>query len=136
MTIGLIAHDAKKELMAQFCIAYSGILCSHKLIATSSTAKTVQEATKLSMNRILLGGGIGGFDQMVASISCGETDMLFYFRDPLALRRFESQDNNILRVCDSNDVPIATNIATGEAMIHALERGDLDWLNMRPRAVM
>jgi methylglyoxal synthase len=136
MTIGLIAHDAKKELMAQFCIAYSGILCAHKLIATSSTAKTVQEATKLSMYRTLLGGGNGGFDQMVASISCGETDMLFYFRDPLSSRRFELQDNDILRVCDSNDVPIATNIATGEAMIHALDRGDLDWINLRSRVVM
>ncbi len=61
MQIAIIAHDMKKELMTQFCIAYCGILSKHSLCATSITAKYISEATGLRIERLLTGehGGDG-----------------------------------------------------------------------------
>lgn len=126
MNIALIAHDSKKELMVQFCIAYCGVLSRHNLCATGTTAKLVSEATGLQIQRYL-SGSQGGAQQIVARISCNEIDVLFFFRDPINAKANEPNENNILRVSDVHNIPVATNIATGEALIHALERGDLDW---------
>ena len=126
MTIALIAHDSKKELMVQFCIAYCGILSHHDIRATGTTGKLVAEATGLHIQRYL-SGSQGGDQQLASSISCNEVDLLIFFRDPLNAKSHEPNDINILRLCDVHNIPVATNIATAEALIHALERGDLDW---------
>lgn len=126
MNIALIAHDSKKELMVQFCIAYCGILSHHDIRATSTTGKLVAEATGLHIQRYL-SGSQGGDQQLASSISCNEVDLLIFFRDPLNAKSHEPNDINILRLCDVHNIPVATNIATAEALIHALERGDLDW---------
>ena len=122
MNIALMAHDSKKELMVQFCIAYSGILSHHNLCATGTTGKMVSEATGLEIFRFL--SGTHGGDQQIASrIACNEIDLLLFFRDPIT----EKNGADLLRLCDVHNIPVATNIATAEALIHALERGDLDW---------
>ena len=126
MNIALIAHDSKKELMVQFCIAYCGILSHHDIRATGTTGKLVAEATGLHIQRYL-SGSQGGDQQLASSISCNEVDLLIFFRDPLNAKSHEPTDINILRLCDVHNIPVATNIATAEALIHALERGDLDW---------
>lgn len=126
MNIALIAHDSKKELMVQFCIAYCGILSHHDIRATGTTGKLVAEATGLQIQRYL-SGSQGGDQQLASSISCNEVDLLIFFRDPLNAKSHEPNDINILRLCDVHNIPVATNIATAEALIHALERGDLDW---------
>lgn len=126
MNIALIAHDSKKELMVQFCIAYCGILSHHDIRATGTTGKLVAEATGLHIQRYL-SGSQGGDQQLASSISCNEVDLLIFFRDPLNAKSHEPNDVNILRLCDVHNIPVATNIATAEALIHALERGDLDW---------
>lgn len=126
MKIAIIAHDSKKELMIQFCIAYCGILCKHSLCATGTTGRLVSEATGLVINKFL--SGIQGGDQQIAScIACNEIDMVLFFRDPLTVKSHEPNEMNLLRLCDVHNIPIATNIATGEMLIHGLERGDLDW---------
>lgn len=126
MNIALIAHDTKKELMVQFCIAYCGVLSKHNLCATSTTGKMVAEATGLNVQRYL-NGSQGGDQQIAARISCNEIDLLLFFRDPILVKPHEPDDMNLLRLCDVHNIPVATNIATAEALIHALERGDLDW---------
>ena len=126
MNIALIAHDSNKELMVQFCIAYCGILSHHDIRATGTTGKLVAEATGLHIQRYL-SGSQGGDQQLASSISCNEVDLLIFFRDPLNAKSHEPNDINILRLCDVHNIPVATNIATAEALIHALERGDLDW---------
>ena len=126
MNIALIAHDSKKELMVQFCIAYCGILSHHDIRATGTTGKLVAEATGLHIQRYL-SGSQGGDQQLASSISCNEVDLLIFFRDPLNAKSHEPNDINILRLCDVHNIPVATNLATAEALIHALERGDLDW---------
>lgn len=126
MNIALIAHYTKKELMVQFCIAYCGVLNKHNLCATGTTGKMVAEATGLNVQRYL-SGSQGGDQQIAARISCNEIDLLLFFRDPISVKPHEPNDMNLLRLCDVHNIPVATNIATAEALIHALERGDLDW---------
>lgn len=126
MNIALIAHDAKKELMVQFCIAYCGILSRHQICATGTTGKLVSEATGLKI-ATFLSGSQGGSQQIASRIGCGEIDMVLFFRDPISARPDEPNDMDILRLCDVHNIPLATNIATGEVLIHGLGRGDLDW---------
>lgn len=126
MTIALIAHDAKKELMIQFCIAYCGILSRYNLVATGTTAKIVSEATGLEITRFL-SGSQGGSQQIASRIGCDEIDLLLMFRDPLNAKPHEPDEYALLRLCDVHNIPVATNIATAELLIHGLERGDLDW---------
>jgi methylglyoxal synthase len=126
MNIAIIAHDAKKELMTQFCIAYCGILSRHRIFATGTTGKLVADATGLDITRFL-SGSQGGDQQIGSLIACNEIDMLLIFSDPLDPKEHEPNVNSLLRICDVHNVPAATNIATAEALIHSLDRGDLDW---------
>ena len=126
MTIALIAHDAKKELMIQFCIAYCGILSRHTLCATGTTGKQVAEATGLRIQRYL-SGSQGGDQQIASRIACNEVDLLLFFRDPINAKPSEPNEMTLLRLCDVHNIPMATNIATAEVLIHGLERGELDW---------
>ena len=126
MNIALMAHDSKKELMTQFCIAYCGILSRHSLCATGTTGKLVAEATGLEIQRFL-SGSQGGDQQIASRIACNEIDLLLMFRDPLTPKPHEPNEANLLRLCDVHNIPVATNIATAEALIHSLARGDLDW---------
>lgn len=125
MNIALMAHDNKKELMIQFCIAYCGILSKHKIFATGTTGKLVSEATGLKIKGFL-SGAQGGDQQIASLISCNEIDLLLVFRD-INPKPHEPNDQGLLRLCDVHNVPVATNIATAEGLIHSLERGDLDW---------
>ena len=129
MNIAIIAHDSKKELMVQFCIAYSGILSQHNICATGTTGKLVAEATGLRIFRFL-SGEQGGDQQIAARIACNEIDLLIFLRDPITMKPGEPDEANLIRLCDVHSIPLATNIATAEALVHALEKGDLDWRNI------
>lgn len=126
MNIALIAHNSKKELMIQFCTAYCNIFKQHTLLATATTGRLISEATGLRIH-CFLPGSHGGMEQIMARIACDEVDLLLFFRDPLRAGPDEPSSINILRLCDVHTVPVATNIATAEALVHGLERGDLAW---------
>ena len=126
MEIAIIAHDTKKELMTQFCIAYCGILSKHNLCATSITAKYISEATGLEIERLLTGEQ-GGEQQIASRIAYNEIDVLLNFRDTRSADHADAVEHELLRMCDLYNIPVATNIATAEALITALDRGDLDW---------
>ena len=126
MNIAFIAHDKKKELMVQFCIAYKGILSKHVLYATDTTGKMITENTGMEVY-CFLPGHQGGDQQIGARVAYNEIDMVLFFRDPLTAKPSEPNDMTLLRLCDVHNIPVATNIATGEVLIHGLNRGDLDW---------
>ncbi|WP_294542233.1 methylglyoxal synthase [uncultured Gemmiger sp.] len=130
MRIALIAHDSRKELMTQFCTAYIRVLSQNELVATGVTGKVVHDATGLPV-RCLYPGGRGGAEQISSMIACGEVDMLLFFRDPVSARPDEPNAVNLLRLCDMHTIPVATNIATAEVLIHGLERGDLAWIDLQ-----
>ena len=96
MNIALIAHDSKKELMVQFCIAYCGIMSRHNLCATGTTGRLVSEATGLTVKRFL-SGSQGGDQQIASLIACNEIDLLLFFRDPLTSKSLEQNEMNLLR---------------------------------------
>ena len=61
--------------------------------------------------------------------------MLLYFRDTNPKNIFNEVENNLLRMCDQYNIPVATNIATAEVVVCALGRGDLDWRDIvNPRS--
>ena len=126
MNIALIAHNSKKELMIQFCTAYCNIFKKHTLLATATTGRLISEATGLRIH-CFLPGSHGGMEQIMARIACDEVDLLLFSRDPLRAGPDEPSSIDILRLCDVHTVPVATNIATAEALVHGLERGDLAW---------
>ena len=132
MNIALIADDTKKELITHFCIAYCGVFGKHTLFATGSTGRMVQEATGLPVH--LLYSGSGGVEQVESMVSCDEIDLIMLFRSGRGNQPDSVEENNLLRLCDVHNIPVATNIATAEALIHALERGDLDWREIQKQS--
>lgn len=126
MNIGLIAHDSKKKLMQNFCIAYWGILCKHDLFATGTTGRLIEEVTNLNVYKYLA-GHLGGEQQLGSQIENNDLDMMIFLRDPLTPKSHEIDVNNIFHLCDMHNIPLATNLATAELLIKALDRGDLEW---------
>ncbi len=126
MNLALIAQNKKKELMVQFCIAYCGILAKHKLCATATTGKLIMDATGLRID-LVLPGSSGGEQQIASRVAYNEVDMVLLFRDPDEKYALEPEINELLRHCDRNSIPVATNVATAEMLIQGLARGDLDW---------
>lgn len=126
MEIAIIADDTKKELMTQFCIAYCGILSKHNLCATGITGRYISEATGLQIE-CLLSGEHGGEQQIASRVAYNEVDILLFFRGTSDSYAARESENDLLRLCDMYNVPIATNIATAEVLVCALDRGDLDW---------
>ncbi|MBR4283423.1 MAG: methylglyoxal synthase [Anaerotignum sp.] len=129
MNIGLIAHDNKKKLMENLCIAYRHILCKHDIYATGTTGRLVEEATGLPVQKYL-SARLGGEQQMGAQIANNDVDLMIFLRDPVSPHSYESQINSIMHLCDMHNIPLATNLATAEVMLLALDRGDLDWRNV------
>ena len=126
MEIAMIADDSKKELLTQFCIAYCGILSKHNICATNITGKYVSDATGLQIER-LLAGNQGGVQQITSRIQYNEIDVVLYFRSSDEIPTFNENEYQLLRMCDLHNIPVATNIATAEVIVCALDKGDLDW---------
>lgn len=129
MNIGLIAHDSKKKLMQNFCIAYRGILCKNQLYATGTTGRLIEEVANLSIHKYLA-GHLGGAQQLSAQIEHNDIDLVIFLRDPVAPKAHEPEVNNVVKLCDMYNIPLATNLATAELLIRALDRGDLEWREM------
>ena len=129
MKVGLLAHDSKKKLMQNFCIAYRGILTRHDLYATGTTGTLIEEVTNLKIHKFLP-GETGGVRQLTSQIEQGNLDMIIFLREPSPEYDGEPDLSSVIRLCDMYNIPIATNLATAELLIHALERGELEWRNV------
>ncbi|MBE5895062.1 MAG: methylglyoxal synthase [Lachnospiraceae bacterium] len=129
MNIALIAHDAKKKLMQNFCIAYRQILSKHDLFATGTTGRLIEEVTNLTIHKYLA-GHLGGEQQIGVQIEHNQIDLVIFLRDPLNPKLHEMDVNNLMRLCDMHNIPLATNLASAELLIKSLERGELEWREM------
>ena len=117
MNLGIIAHNSKKVLIEDFCIAYKNILAKHEVYATGTTGRRIEEATSLHVHKFLA-GSIGGDKQFMEMVERQDLDMVILFYNPVMM--------------DQYNIPVATNIATAELLILGLARGDLDWrLNLK-----
>lgn len=127
MNIALIAHDRKKEEIVNFAIAFEHVFGDgHRLYATGTTGKRIMEATGLKVQRFM-SGPLGGDQQIGALVAQNEMDLVIFLRDPLMAQPHEPDITALLRLCDVQGIPVATNIATAEILIKALERGDFAW---------
>ena len=133
MNITLMAHDKKKELMVQFCTAYKSILAKHSLSATATTGRLVADATGLPIS-LFLSHNQGGHQQVDARIAYNEIDLVLMFTDPNNSDPWEDrQIVQTIHLCDTYNVPVATNLASAEMLILGLQRGDLDWRELMRR---
>jgi len=133
MNIAFLAHDKKKELMIQFCIAYKSVLTKHDLFATATTGRLIADHTGLPIT-LLLSHKQGGHQQINARIAYNEIDLVILFTDPNTTDAFDDEQlMETIRHCDRHNVPIATNLASAEMLILGLQRGDLDWRELLRR---
>lgn len=126
MNIGFIAHNSKKKLMQNFCVAYRGILNKNQLFATQTTGELIEQATNLTVHKFLP-GHLGGEEQLCSAIEHNQLDLVIFLRDPLHPQGNEPEIHNIFCLCDMYNIPLATNLATAELLIKSLERGDMEW---------
>ena len=126
MNLGIIAHNSKKVLIEDFCIAYKNILAKHEVYATGTTGRRIEEVTNLHVHKFLP-GSIGGDKQFMEMIERGDMDLVIMFYNLVMVDRKEPDIVTISKCCDQYNIPVATNIATAEMLILGLARGDLDW---------
>ena len=126
MNIALVAHDSKKILMENLCIAYRHILNKHSIYATGTTGRIVEEVTGMVVEKYIE-GSLGGEQQLAIQIAHNDIDLVIFLCDPLKDYEGEPGIVGIMRLCDTHNIPLGTNLATSEALLLALDRGDLDW---------
>lgn len=126
LDIALIAHDRKKDEMVNFCIAYEHVLKPHRLYATGTTGQRIMDGTSLSVHRFM-SGPLGGDQQIGARVADNTMDLIIFLRDPLMAQPHEPDITALLRLCDVQGIPLATNVATAELLVRALGRGEFAW---------
>ena len=126
MNIALIAHDKKKNKMIELANKFKEVLGKHTLYATGTTGTLIMGETGLTINR-MKSGPLGGDQQIGAMIAANEIDLVVFLRDPLTAQPHEPDVSALLRLCDVQSIPLATNVASGTVLLNALGRGELDW---------
>lgn len=126
LNIAFIAHDRKKEDLVNFVVAYEHVFTDKHLYSTGTTGTRIMEATNLKIQRFL-SGPLGGDQQIGALIAQNQMDLVIFMRDPLMAQPHEPDITALLRLCDVHGIPVATNMATAEILVRALDRGDFAW---------
>lgn len=124
MNIALLADSRKYELLMNFCIAYKQILKKHQLMTPFYTSRLIKEASGLQVQALAVDSK-ESVEQLASRTSYNEIDAVIYLRDP-DLPGYD-QPNALQRSCDMGSIPYASNIATAEILVLAIDRGDLDW---------
>ena len=120
MKIALIAHDKKKPEIIELSKKYRDVLAEHELYATGTTGTMIMGETKLDIHR-LKSGPLGGDQQIGAMLANGELDLIIFLRDPLTAQPHEPDVSALLRLCDVQKIPLATNVSSGTIMLESLK---------------
>jgi len=137
-TLALIAHDRKKDDLADFVLDHRAAFSRFHLVATAGSGSLIKKRTGLKIH--LLEPGPEGGDRQIGELAEeGEVQAVIFFRDPVSPAHYEPDFTDLLRVCDTREIPIATNRATAEALIYFLQtspnRGEVTarpWGIVRP----
>lgn len=124
MKIALIAHDKKKDAMIDLAVRYQDVLSKHELCATGTTGTLVMGETGLKIKR-MKSGPLGGDQQIGSMIAEGKLDMVIFLRDPLTAQPHEPDVSALLRLCDVQNIPLATNVKSAQIMLDRISSGDL-----------
>ena len=122
MKIALIAHDKKKDAMIELATKYRDVLAPHELYATGTTGTLVMGETGLKITR-MKSGPLGGDQQIGSMIAEGQLDLVLFLRDPLTAQPHEPDVSALLRLCDVQNIPLATNVKSAEIMLDRLKAG-------------
>ena len=120
MKIALIAHDKKKSEITELAVQYKEVLAQHELYATGTTGTLIMGETGLSIHR-MKSGPLGGDQQIGAMLADGELDLMIFLRDPLTAQPHEPDVSALLRLCDVQKLPLATNVSSAIIMLEALK---------------
>ena len=119
-TIALIAHDSKKQEIVEWALKNKSVLKNYQLCGTGTTSKRISEATGLNVKGFL-SGPLGGDQQIGAMLAKGELDLIIFLRDPLTAQPHEPDVSALLRLCDVQKIPLATNASSAKIMLEALK---------------
>ncbi len=122
MKIALIAHDKRKNEIIELSKKYKDVLAGHELYATGTTGTLIMGETALPIFR-MKSGPLGGDQQIGAMIADGNMDLVIFLRDPLTAQPHEPDVSALLRLCDVQKIPLATNLSSAEIMLEALKSG-------------
>ena len=111
MNIALIAHDKKKNEIIDIAKEYRDVLADHELFATGTTGTLIMGETGLSICR-MKSGPLGGDQQIGAMLAEGKLDLIIFLRDPLTAQPHEPDVSALLRLCDVQKIPLATNASS------------------------
>lgn len=131
MNIALIAHDKKKDAMVKFVVRHEQVLKMHEIYTTGTTGRRIEDVSGLKVNR-LLSGPLGGDQQIGSLVATDKIDLVIFLRDPLTAQPHEPDVQALLRICDVNGIPLATNITSAELMLEIMTT-DRDWTEIRKR---
>ncbi len=131
MNIALIAHDKKKDAMVKFVVRHEQVLKMHEIYTTGTTGRRIEDVSGLKVNR-LLSGPLGGDQQIGSLVATDKIDLVIFLRDPLTAQPHEPDVQALLRICDVNGIPLATNITSAELMLEIMTT-DRDWTEIRRR---
>lgn len=120
MKIALIAHDKKKSEITELAIKYKDVLSQHELYATGTTGTLIMGETGLTIHR-MKSGPLGGDQQIGAMLADGDLDLIIFLRDPLTAQPHEPDVSALLRLCDVQSIPLATNLTSAIVMLEALK---------------
>lgn len=132
LNVALIAHDRMKSQIVSFCYSYQHILKKYGLYTTGTTGQQIEAGTNLRVQK-LASGPLGGDQQIGAMIVTEEIDLVIFLRDPLTPQPHETDIQALIRLCDVHFVPIATNLASADIFVRALDKGELDWRKLRKK---
>ena len=121
MKIALIAHDKKKDDIIRLAIEYKDVLAAHELYATGTTGTLIMGETALPIHR-MKSGPLGGDQQIGAMLADGNLDLIIFLRDPLTAQPHEPDVSALLRLCDVQAIPLATNLSSARVMLEALKK--------------
>jgi len=131
MNIALIAHDKKKDAMVKFVVRHEQVLKMHEIYTTGTTGRRIEDVSGLKVKK-LLSGPLGGDQQIGSLVATDKIDLVIFLRDPLTAQPHEPDVQALLRICDVNGIPLATNITSAELLLEIMTT-DRDWTEIRER---
>ncbi|MGB1071267.1 MAG: methylglyoxal synthase [Planctomycetota bacterium] len=115
--IALVAHDSRKEDLIQLVNSHREFFEQHNLVSTENTGLKITEETGLKVARRVRTGVLGGDQQIGALVSEGLISAVVFLRDPLWAQPHSADVNALIRICELENVPLATNLASAEAIL-------------------
>lgn len=122
-------HTTRRKNLCRIFVSRTGEFCVKTNYLQLVTGRLIEEVANLSIHKYLA-GHLGGAQQLSAQIEQNDIDLVIFLRDPMTPKSHEPDVNNVVKLCDTYNIPLATNLATAELLIKSLDRGDLEWREM------